>query len=326
MCSDVAMLRIYPSIMASTVRHFLKLPIRGVVLQCYGAGNIPSNRQDILEAIRDGASSGVIILVVTQCPHGGVSADYETGQALLDVGAIPGSDITGEAALAKLAHILSLDISFDERREMMQRSLVGEMTVQIRTTEKKDEITPGAEIEMIKAVAASMNLSSGVEVAELKEVLMPCLMCSAVYKNNFDILETCFKESANISAGDYDGRTPLHIACSEGNYQMTKFLLERGALVHKKDRNMETPLLCAIQSGALEVVRLLLEVGAHLSLAPVKVGERMVAGGKDGNLQRICCLLEAGADLHQADSSGQTCLGAAETAGHQEILSYFHQQ
>ena len=72
MCSDVAMLRIYPSIMASTVRHFLKLPIRGVVLQCYGAGNIPSNREDILEAIRDGANSGVIILVVTQCPHGGV--------------------------------------------------------------------------------------------------------------------------------------------------------------------------------------------------------------------------------------------------------------
>merc|ERR550539_812911 len=132
MCKDVAMLRIYPSIMASTVRHFLKLPIRGVVLQCYGAGNIPSNRQDILEAIREGASSGVIILVVTQCPHGGVSADYETGQALLDVGAIPGSDITSEAALAKLAHVLSLDLSFDERRDIMLRSLVGEMTVQIR--------------------------------------------------------------------------------------------------------------------------------------------------------------------------------------------------
>ena len=83
----------------------------------------------------------------------------------------------------------------------MLRSLVGEMTVKIRNEKKKDELNPIAEIDMIKAVAASMNLSSRVEVAELKEVLMPCLMCSAVYKNNFDILETCFKESANISAG-----------------------------------------------------------------------------------------------------------------------------
>ena len=44
MTAQVAMLRIYPSIMASTVRHFLQLPVRGVVLQCYGAGNIPSDR------------------------------------------------------------------------------------------------------------------------------------------------------------------------------------------------------------------------------------------------------------------------------------------
>ena len=250
-----------------------------------------------------------------------MSADYETGQALLDVGAIPGSDITGEAALAKLAHVLSLDISFDERREMMLRSLVGEMTVQIRM-EKKDELNPSVEIDMIKAVAASMNLTSGVEVAELKEVLMPCLMCSAVYKNNFEILETCFRESANISAGDYDERTPLHIACSEGNYQMSKFLLERGALVHKKDRNMETPLLCAIQAGSSEVVRLLLEVGAHLSLPPLKVGERLVAAGKDGNLARLSCLLQAGADINQPDSSGQTCLMSSRAAGHQEIVSF----
>ena len=38
MCKNVAMLRLYPSIMASTVRHFLQLPIQGVVLQCYGSG------------------------------------------------------------------------------------------------------------------------------------------------------------------------------------------------------------------------------------------------------------------------------------------------
>ena len=94
MCGEVAMLRIYPSIMASTVRHFLQLPIKGVVLQCYGAGNIPSARADLLEAVGEAARSGVMVLVVTQCSHGGVSGDYETGQALLDTGAIPGSDIT----------------------------------------------------------------------------------------------------------------------------------------------------------------------------------------------------------------------------------------
>ena len=51
-------------------------------------------REDLLAALREGARAGVIILVVTQCSHGGVSPDYETGQALLDTGAVPGSDIT----------------------------------------------------------------------------------------------------------------------------------------------------------------------------------------------------------------------------------------
>ena len=55
---------------------------------------MPSNRADLLEAITEAARSGVMVLVVTQCSHGGVSGDYETGQALLDTGAIPGSDIT----------------------------------------------------------------------------------------------------------------------------------------------------------------------------------------------------------------------------------------
>ena len=44
----VALLRLFPSITATTVRSFLQPPIRGVVLQSYGAGNGPDNREDIL--------------------------------------------------------------------------------------------------------------------------------------------------------------------------------------------------------------------------------------------------------------------------------------
>ena len=147
----------------------------------------------------------MLILVVTQCSHGGVSGDYETGQAILETGAIAGSDITQEAALAKMAHVLSLNISFDEKREMMSRSLFGEMTVHLKmetSASSSTESRPQSELEMIKAIASAMNLSSKMEVAELKEVLFPCFMCSAVYKNSFDIIDACFNEGANISAGN----------------------------------------------------------------------------------------------------------------------------
>ena len=56
--------------------------ILGVVLQCYGAGNMPSNRQDIIDYLKEASNSGVIIVSCTQCSHGAVSGLYETGKAL----------------------------------------------------------------------------------------------------------------------------------------------------------------------------------------------------------------------------------------------------
>ena len=37
LCRDVVLLRLFPSIRTETIKHFLSPPIKGVVLQCYGA-------------------------------------------------------------------------------------------------------------------------------------------------------------------------------------------------------------------------------------------------------------------------------------------------
>ena len=61
------------------MKAYLQPPIEGVVLQTYGAGNIPSNRIDILEELRTAAERDVIIVNCTQCVEGSVVAAYETG-------------------------------------------------------------------------------------------------------------------------------------------------------------------------------------------------------------------------------------------------------
>ena len=128
--SNVVLVRLFPSIMTESLAHFLKPPIAGVVLQCYGAGNMPNNREDVLQLLKDANANGIIILSVTQCTHGSVSGLYATGKALLDRGVIPGNDLTPEAALAKLSYVLSKDeLSHEEKRKMLQTNLVGEMTV-----------------------------------------------------------------------------------------------------------------------------------------------------------------------------------------------------
>ena len=83
---NVVLLRLFPSIRTETVAHFLSPPIEGVVLQCYGAGNLPNNREDIMELLKKAVQRGVLITTVTQCNHGTVSGIYEAGKALQVIG------------------------------------------------------------------------------------------------------------------------------------------------------------------------------------------------------------------------------------------------
>lgn len=126
---DVGILHLFPSITGELVEAFLAENMKGVVLQTYGAGNAPTNRKDIMDAIRRATARGVLIVSCTQCPHGGVDAAYETGSELLKAGAISGADMTPEAALTKLSFVISMtDWTDEKKREKMKESLRGELT------------------------------------------------------------------------------------------------------------------------------------------------------------------------------------------------------
>lgn len=55
----------------------------GVVLQTYGTGNAPNNRDDLISEIRKATGRGVLIINCTQCLRGPVVDDYATGKVSL---------------------------------------------------------------------------------------------------------------------------------------------------------------------------------------------------------------------------------------------------
>jgi 60kDa lysophospholipase len=99
---NVSLLRIFPGITYLTMRQFLEPPIQGIVLQTYGAGNLPTNRPDLIDELRKATERGVLIINCTQCAKGTVNYVYESATSLQKAGVCSGSDMTIEAALMKV--------------------------------------------------------------------------------------------------------------------------------------------------------------------------------------------------------------------------------
>jgi L-asparaginase len=125
----VAATRLFPGFSASILSNLCRPPLQGLVIEAYGAGNGPADDREFLAAIERAVDQGVVVVVVTQCVRGSVQPGaYATGSALLNAGAVPGYDMTPEAALTKLAVLLSQDLDTAAVNELMQRDVAGELT------------------------------------------------------------------------------------------------------------------------------------------------------------------------------------------------------
>lgn len=61
-------------------------------------------------------------------------------------------------------------------------------------------------------------------------------LCMVIARGDSDLLRRLLSNGVDPNTKDYDQRTPLHVAASQGQYSMAKLLLGAGASVFSKDR------------------------------------------------------------------------------------------
>lgn len=130
MNTHIAILKIFPGIRPELLEAVIQTPgLKGLILETYGSGNAPTDAV-FLNKIREACEKGIIIYNVTQCQGGTVEMGrYETSTALINAGVTSGYDITTEAAVCKMMHVLGQQKDANETKKSLNSALKGEITV-----------------------------------------------------------------------------------------------------------------------------------------------------------------------------------------------------
>lgn len=250
-------------------------------------------------------------------------SDFETATVLLENGADPNiRDIKGDTPLTKYLFA------------KIPGPLYGE-TADKRSTKKIKALELllqyGADAHVVDEKKNSRVITKCYDSsAYMLPILEPYISEDVVNHNGNSFLHVVAEKSYNeetikkflakdldVNKQNLQGRTPLHLACTNENISVAPFV-EAGADLTVLDRSKRGALVEAIKAENVQAVEILVKAGADVNQLDY-VGYTPLLHAVRTSLEIITVLKEAGADLNALDKDGNTLLMSALRAGNYNI-------
>ncbi|KAK9811376.1 hypothetical protein WJX72_002779 [[Myrmecia] bisecta] len=134
-------------------------------------------------------------------------------------------------------------------------------------------------------------------------------------------VELLINNGMDPNTSDYNQRTPLHLAASNGHLHIVQFLCAQpGIKLNPLDGNGNTPLMDAIRHNQLALQVALLAAGGHLG--DVNVADKMCQAAAENDIDTLKVLHQNGVDVNAADFDQRTALHVAASRGRAEVAFY----